>query len=98
MWSFIRKVAVLTSLLVVAACGAGTKNPIPIRHPVDAGHRETRGYSTDATGCTPVQDGGGVECGGTADEVHNCIINAPTKLGIPVTVPKPVINYETCTP
>jgi hypothetical protein len=43
-----------------------------------------------------VPDGGGVDCGGTADEIHACIVNAPSRSGIPVTVPKPVVNYQTC--
>jgi hypothetical protein len=99
--SFIRNGAVLASLLMATltgACGSGGTAPI-IRHPVDAGHhsRDAGPASGDGgTTCFGVADGGGVDCGGSADEIHACIINAPTKSGILVTVPKPVINYQTC--
>jgi hypothetical protein len=100
--SFIRNCALLASLLMVTvtdACGSGHTATIT-RHPVDAGHRsvDAKSSASEVNRCFGAPDGGGVDCGGSADEIHACIINAPTKGGIPVTVPKPVINHQTCTP
>lgn len=100
MLSFNRNRALLASLLmitVIGACGSGHTATIT-RHPVDAGHRsvDSKPSAPEGGTCFGVPDGGGVDCGGTADEIHACIVNAPSKSGIPVTVPKPVVNYQTC--
>ena len=38
----------------------------------------------------------GVDCQGTEEQVNDCIINAPTKSGIPATRSKPTLTYQTC--
>jgi hypothetical protein len=37
-----------------------------------------------------------VDCQGTEEQVNDCIINAPTKSGIPATRGKPTLTYQTC--
>ena len=82
---------------VTEACGSGTQPPAVIRNPIDASDRlDTQAQGT--IGVCQVIDAGVADCGGTASEIHSCIINTPTKSGIQVTVPKPTINYQTCTP
>ena len=39
---------------------------------------------------------GSIDCGGTEEQVNDCIINAPTKSGIPATRSKPTLTYQTC--
>jgi hypothetical protein len=36
------------------------------------------------------------DCQGTEEQVNDCIINAPTKSGIPATRGKPSLTYQTC--
>ena len=38
----------------------------------------------------------GPDCQGTEEQVNNCIINAPTKSGLPATRGKPSLTYQTC--
>ena len=45
----------------------------------------------DAPGLDPEPD-----CQGTEEQVNDCIINAPTKSGIPATRGKPSLTYQTC--
>ena len=37
-----------------------------------------------------------IDCQGTEEQVNDCIINAPTKSGIPATRGKPPLTYQTC--
>ena len=37
-----------------------------------------------------------IDCQGTEEQVNDCIINAPTKSGIPATRGKPSLTYQTC--
>lgn len=41
----------------------------------------------------PIQE---PDCQGTEQQVNDCIINAPTKSGIPATRGKPSLTYQTC--
>ena len=36
------------------------------------------------------------DCQGTEEQINDCIINAPTKSGIPATRGKPSLTYQTC--
>ncbi len=37
-----------------------------------------------------------IDCQGSGEQINDCIINAPTKSGIPATRPKPTVTYQTC--
>jgi hypothetical protein len=37
-----------------------------------------------------------IDCQGTTEQVNDCIINAPTKSGIPATRSKPTLTFQTC--
>lgn len=37
-----------------------------------------------------------IDCQGTEEQVNDCIINAPTKSGIPATRGNPPLTYQTC--
>jgi hypothetical protein len=39
---------------------------------------------------------GSIDCQGGEQQVNDCIINAPTKSGIPATRSKPTLTYQTC--
>ena len=47
----------------------------------------------DASPLPPEQ---AIDCQGTEEQVNDCIINAPTKSGIPATRSKPTLTYQTC--
>jgi hypothetical protein len=37
-----------------------------------------------------------IDCQGSEEQINDCIINAPTKSGIPATRSKPTVTYQTC--
>lgn len=39
---------------------------------------------------------GSIDCQGTEEQVNGCIINAPTKSGVPATRSKSTVTYQTC--
>jgi hypothetical protein len=39
---------------------------------------------------------GSIDCQGSEEQINDCIINAPTKSGIPATRSKPTVTYQTC--
>lgn len=50
----------------------------------------------DAQAVVPVPSPDNVDCQGTEEQVNDCVINAPTKSGIPATRGKPSLTYQTC--
>ena len=50
----------------------------------------------DAQAVVTVPPSDSVDCQGTEEQVNDCIINAPTKSGIPATRGKPSLTYQTC--
>jgi hypothetical protein len=50
----------------------------------------------DAAGLATVPTPDSPDCQGTEEQVNDCIINAPTKSGIPATRGKPSLTYQTC--
>ena len=50
----------------------------------------------DAQSVVTVPTPENVDCQGTEEQVNDCIINAPTKSGIPATRGKPSLTFQTC--
>jgi hypothetical protein len=94
----------ISTLGLFQACGLRASN-IPTRPPghvkdagpdvpgIDAPQAEIK-RDAQAVVIVPPQDS--PDCQGTEEQVNDCIINAPTKSGIPATRGKPSLTYQTC--
>jgi hypothetical protein len=50
----------------------------------------------DAASSANVGSWPNIDCQGSEEQINDCIINAPTKSGIPATRSKPTVTYQTC--
>ncbi len=97
----------ITTLGLCQGCGlrtsgVATRPPGHVKEDAGPDVPGIDGPAVDVWIAQPRRDGSGApeptspDCEGTEEQVNNCIINAPTKSGIPATRGKPSLTYQTC--